>query len=148
MEITDELLGRFVKGQFEWQNPEEGWLYRGQIAGIQVEKNSRPADIWFNYKVTIQFEWVAELKKDRGVWVEIPDRSITFDTMLYSFNWLGASLHRPGERLGMVSQITGELGVFFPPGGSKLERESILPREDNDGSEAGPGVGQDDQITG
>jgi len=79
--------------------------------------------------VTIDFEWVAQLDKGRACWVEIPDKSISFDTMLYSFNWLGESLNHPGERLGMASRITGDLAVFFPPGGSKMDRGNIVPRE-------------------
>jgi len=104
-------------------------MYRGQITAIKFEKNPRPGDIWFNYKVTIDFEWVAELDKERACWVEVPDRSISFDTMLYSFNFLGEGLHHPGERLGMASHITGELAVFFPPGGSILDRGKVVPRE-------------------
>ncbi len=133
-EDFEALLKKYEGGQLEWQNPDEGWLYRGQIASITVEKNPRPDDVWFNYKMTVTFEWVAELDKRKAEWYEMPDKSVTVDTMLYSFNMLGQ------DRLGMASAIHQELAVFFPPGGSKLAKERVLPREDKDAKkEAHPG---------
>ena len=120
------LLKKYEGGQFEW-HPTEGTV-RGQVRTINLEKHPRPYDIWFNYQMTVEFDWSARLEP-KG-WVKSPNISIIIDTMGYKFNMLGS------ERLGMVSWMDQTLGVFYPPGGSALRPENVKEESDAHDSEA------------
>ncbi len=111
MDFTAEVAAQFVGGQLEIQNQGEGYLHRGEIESVTVEDG----------ELTVRFRWVATGEGYPPLpkrWVKADDRFL---------DW-GASLEiceisdDIGEgRIRLFCFATGELAVFFPPDGSKLD---------------------------
>jgi hypothetical protein len=99
--ITSEVLGGFVGGQLEVQDPDDECLYRGEIAQVDLRGEGDEE------RVTVTFEWLA--KAADGGWIVTENQPWTRLSLMYSASLID------GGRLLMQSPFTGELAVFFPP---------------------------------
>ena len=111
MQLTTDVLARFKGGQLEIQNKGERYIYRGEIESVVVEDNS----------IKVRFVWLA-----RGTdgfpptgWVKDDKLDYAASTEIYS----GTDIGNGG--ISIYSAIVGEVAVFFPPGGSKLEPAKV-----------------------
>lgn len=120
MQVTSEMLARFVGGQMEIQNQGEGYIYRGEVKTIAVENNELKA----------QFAWVA---KGEGFppfpnkWVKDDNLDYAASLEIYSASNIGPSGGEVGggDRLCFNSSIVGETVVLYPPDGSKLDPAKV-----------------------
>ena len=112
MQITNEMLARYVGGQMEIQNQDEGYLYRGEIEAIGMEDNNLQA----------KFKWLA---KGEG-FPPLPSRWINNERLDYFAN---LEIYTPSDigdgRLCFNSFISGETVVLYPPNGSKLDPTKV-----------------------
>lgn len=112
--VSTETLKRFVGGEAEIQNENENYLFRGEIADINVENN----------QLKIKFAWLA--KNQGGAPSHMSQEWDNQDNLDY-----GASLeiYAPSDigdnRMSFNSWIVGETVVLFPPDGSKMNPEYI-----------------------
>ncbi len=110
MELNTTVLSPFKGGQLEIQNQGEGYIYRGEIESVVVEGD----------EVKVKFVWLA---KGKGFppagWVNDDNLNYAASTVIYSANEIG------GGRVAMNSPIVGEMAVFFPPDGSKLDPSKV-----------------------
>lgn len=120
MDLTTELLERFIGGQIEVQNQNEGYLYRGEINTIEVVGEGDRAEL----KATLN--WMA---KGEG-FPPLPERwvaegSLTYDAslMIYSVSDIGQG------RISLFSSIVGETTVLYPAGGSTLDPSKVVGLE-------------------
>lgn len=109
--INSEVLSKYVGGQLEVQNRSEGYLYRGEIAAVDFQGEGG------DQRLTVTLAWLA--KMEAGRWVVTENQPWIASLPLYSANQIDA------ERLLMNSPLTGDLAVFFPPGGSTLARTRV-----------------------
>lgn len=126
MELSTGVLAAYVGGQMEIQNPGEGYLYRGEIAAIEV-KGDNPEE----QELVAQFKWLA---KGEGYpplptsWVKA-DRLDDYVArlMIYAVTNIGPSGDEigGGDRLCLNSSIVGETVILFPPDGSKLDPATV-----------------------
>jgi len=120
MRLTTAEVTRFVGGQMEIQNQNEGYMFRGEIATIAIEENSLVA----------KFNWFA---KGEGYpplpkrWVKDDNLDYAASLEIYSVSDIGPSGGEVGgdSRLCLNSSIVGEIVVLFPPNGSKLDRAKV-----------------------
>jgi hypothetical protein len=105
MELTTELLARFVGGDLEIQNKVEGYMFRGLIKSIAVE----------NRTLKICFKWLAQAVgyppiptswelTDPDKW----DYELGLDIVAATEDGLG--------RIILNASFVGEMNVLFPPG--------------------------------
>ena len=114
MELTTEILAAFIGGQIEIQNEGEDYLYRGEIESAQVTDED---------EVRVKLKWMA--KGDTGV----PSADWTADDKLiygaslevYSASDIGPTTGSRVSRICLTSHMVGEIVVFYPPDGSKLD---------------------------
>lgn len=116
MKLTSQILATFIGGQLEIQNESEGYMYRGEISGAKIGDNHGTED------VCVAFAWVAKADGPPPIptgWTL--DRTTEYKASLeiYSASDIG------NGRICINCAINGELAVFFPPGGSKLDRAKI-----------------------
>lgn len=118
--LTKKVVERFVGGQAEIQNQNEGYIYRGEIKTIAVEDN----------ELRVQFVWIA---KGEG-FPPVPQKWIKDDRLvyaasleIYSVSDIGSSGHDVGgdSRLYLSSPIVGEVVILYPPNGSKLDPAKV-----------------------
>lgn len=121
MRLTTQMLTTFIGGQIEVQNPNEGYIYRGEIKTAVVEDN----------EVRITLNWMA---KGEG-YPPIPTRWVTDGRLdyaasleIYSVSNIGPSGGEVGggNRISLNSQIVGELVVLYPADGSKLDPTKVV----------------------
>lgn len=115
MELTAQLVERFKGGQLEIQNEREGYLYRGEIETITIENDS----------LRVRFAWLA---KGEG-YPPTPKRWVNHKNLNYEPTLFGSSINNIGpsggetggsDRLCLLLPIIGEIVIFYPPDGSKL----------------------------
>ena len=112
MEITTEVLSRFVGGQLEIQNQNEGYLYRGEIESVEVDDES----------IKVKFAWLA---KGEG-YPLLPERWVNDEKLDYAVSRMLSSASDIGDgRVSIHVSIVWELLVFFPPDGSKLDPAKV-----------------------
>jgi hypothetical protein len=110
IDLTNETLARFVGGQLEVQNRNEGYLYRGEIETALVEDDE--------FRATLK--WMA---KGEGFPL-LPERWVEEEPRDYVVSLGAYSVTDPGDgRLFLTSSIFNELTVLFPP-----EHENRLDR--------------------
>ncbi len=120
MELTTEMLARFVGGQVEIQNPGEGYIYRGEVLTIGV----------VNDDLTVTFSWLA---KGEGYpplstsWVKDDRLDYAAGLSIYAVSNIGPSGEDVGggDRICLRSQIVGETVILYPPDGSKLDPADV-----------------------
>ena len=112
MEVTNEILARFVGGQMEIQNQGEGYLYRGEVEAIAVEDNELQA----------KFTWLA---KGEG-FPPLPKKWVKDDQLDYAAS---LEIYTPSDigdgRLCFNSSIVGETVVLYPLNGSRLNPAKV-----------------------
>lgn len=118
MQLTNELLARYIGGQMEIQNEIERYILRGEIASA----NNRGGVL------QVRFAWFA-----RGVGQPLPSHWVNESDLDYNLELMEgftniADIGRGsegGSRISIQSVISGELIVFFPPDGSKLDPAKV-----------------------
>lgn len=111
-------VSRFVGGQIEIQNPDEGSLFRGEIAYIEGDGEELRADLnWL-----AQGEGYPPLPKR---WVR--DHRTQYCAAYYSVQDIGPGSDGGGSRFSLQT-FSGELVVLFPPDGSRLDPAVIEER--------------------
>ena len=114
--LTTENMRKFVGGQMEVQNSGEGYLYRGETRIIEVEGTV--------LKVT--FVWLATgegFPSEPNRWVRSEPKDYAASLELYQ-----VLEQTETDRLVLHSSIVGETIVFFPPGGSTLDKTKVEDR--------------------
>jgi hypothetical protein len=122
MKLTTQLLSAFVGGQFEVQNANEGYIYRGEIKTVEV----------IGEELAITFNWMAQGKDFPHLptgWVNDPIRIYEADLSIYEANDIGPGSEGGDTRICIQSSIIGETGVFYPPNGSKLNPAEVVGLE-------------------
>jgi hypothetical protein len=114
--LTTERLAQYVGGQLEVQNELEGYLYRGEIATIEVQDGELRARMaWMAQADGIPPQgWVNSDRLDYAVSLEI-----------YAVSEIGPGMVG-GARLLLNSEIVGEVVALFPPDGSKLDPRKVV----------------------
>jgi hypothetical protein len=112
MELTQEIVSRFVGGELEVQNPGEGYLYRGEIGMISVTGEGDDQNL------TVELSWFAKMVSP-GEWEAVPITSYQASMMVYIASNIGSG------RIFLSSMVTGEGATLFPPDGSKLDRTKV-----------------------
>ena len=120
MQLTTQTVTRFIGGQVEIQNQDEGYMFRGEVKTIVVENN----------ELRVKFAWLA---KGEGYppfpkkWVSDDNLDYVASLEIYSVSDIGSSGHDVGgdSRLCLNSSIVGETVVLFPPNGSKLDPAKV-----------------------
>jgi len=108
MQLTTENLSRFKGGQLEVQNRNEGYVYRGEIEAATIEDN----------RLVVKFSWLASgegYPPYPTKWVKSFRGDYAASLEIYAASDIGLN------RLCLNSPIVGELVVFYPPDGSKLD---------------------------
>lgn len=111
VELTTETLERFIGGQLEIQNQIARYVFRGEIKSISLE-----GDV-----VKVTFSWLAESKEGYPPlhWVKSNMLEYRANTSIYRANEIDDG------RVAMSSPVTGEVVIFFPPDGSKLDPKKV-----------------------
>ena len=114
VELTVEIVSRFVGGQLEVQNSHEEYLYRGEIATATVE----------NGDLKITLAWFA---KGEG-FPPFPIRWIKDDKLDYACSLMIYGVRKiSNERILLQSWITHETVVLFPPDSeNKLDQSKVV----------------------
>jgi len=108
--LTTADVAKFIGGQIEIQNQDEGYIYRGEIASAIVENN----------ELKVKCAWLA---KGEGTipfikrWVKDNHIDYTASLEIYSASNIGPSSEEVGggDRLCLNSPIVGELVVLIRP---------------------------------
>lgn len=114
MQLTTETLQRFVGGQLEIHNPDEHYLYRGEIESAEVE----PGGVGDKGTLKIRFRWFAKMGADYK-WHPHPD--LDYEASLYLMSAHDIS----DDRIHYSLMFVGESGTFYPPDGSKLDPNDV-----------------------
>ncbi len=122
MQLTQEVLDRYIGGQIEVQNPREGYLRRGEIATISIDL----ADLVVTLKWMAEGEGFPPLPKR---WVNCADLFYEANAMFLSARDMGPGLEGGGTRLFLEAHMSGEIITLFPPDGSKLDRSQVVGLE-------------------
>ena len=111
MQLSSETLARFKGGQLEIQNKNERYIFRGQIENVVVEDNI----------VKVKFAWLAKGKDGFPPcrWIKDDNLDYAASTKIYFASEIGDG------RIAINSPIVGEMAVFFPPDGSKLDPAKV-----------------------
>ena len=120
MELSAELLQKYVGGELELQNERFGHCYRGQIKTMEIRKGR----LW------VTFNWIAKA-------VDYPpfptkwaiDKWEDYHPLLSSFSATNIGPSGPeiggSDRLFLEFPVLGDKVVLFPPDGSKLDPSRI-----------------------
>ncbi len=118
MQLTNLILATFLGGQFEVQNQNEGYIFRGEIKTATLNDHNT---------MEIDLEWIA---KGEG-YPPLPTGWVSDDHLTYkaSLDIYSVSNIGPGsegdDRICLTSAIVGETVVLYPPNGSKLDRSKV-----------------------
>jgi hypothetical protein len=116
MELTNELLQVYVGGgQLEIQNPQEKYLFRGEVESVTIKSEGD------NKTLKVRFVWLAKSKKfpPTGEWVK--DDNLDYEASLIN---VGVSVIGI-DKILLKIPIKGELCLFLPPNGSKLDPAKV-----------------------
>ncbi len=124
MYLTTQIVERFVGGQMEIQNQDEGYMYRGEVKTIAVE----------NSKLWVKFAWLAKGEGFPPIpqkWVKDDNLGYSVSLEIFSASDIGSSGHDTGgdNRICLISPIMGETVVLFPPNGSRLDPAKVVGLE-------------------
>jgi len=119
-DLTTEVLSRFVSGQLEIHNPNEHYLYRGEVAEIQIDENGT---------LKVKFAWQAKMA-DTGRWTTT-DEDLNYGVSLWASrktNQPMCSVRDMGDgRLTIRVMVIWENLTFFPPNAQdKLDRAKVV----------------------
>jgi hypothetical protein len=109
-QLTKEDVTPYVGGQIEIQNPNEGYIFRGEILTITINGEGDSAVL------SVTLSWMA-----RGIGLP-PIGWETDDELDYGLGLAMSVTSRLSDaRLRVKPSIIGEIIVLFPPGGSRLD---------------------------
>lgn len=126
MILTNEMLARYVGGQLEIQDHDEGIVYRGRIKTIAA----------FGDRIIMKLAWAAKSELNAAFkWVNYGKLDYIIDLIFYSATNIGPSGGEIGgdDRIYFTSPSpswTRKIIVLFPPNGSKLDSNKVegLPK--------------------
>ena len=122
MNLTNDMLARYVGGQMEIQNQDEGYIFRGEVKTIAIVDN----------ELRVEFVWLA---KGEGYpplpkkWVNQQKLDYVISLELCSVSNIGPGSDGGDDRTCLSASIVGETIVLFPPNGSKLDPVKVEGRE-------------------
>ena len=110
--VTQKMADKYVGGQMEIQNQIEEYIYRGEVAKVDV----------VGEELKVEFAWMA-----KGVGYPLPARWVNDENKTYGVNLMTASANEDDLNRLIINTgfISNELIVFFPPDGSKLDPAKI-----------------------
>ncbi|MFC1721758.1 hypothetical protein ACFL0Z_02500 [Patescibacteria group bacterium] len=116
MDLTTEVLSKYVGGQLEIQNKIEEYLFRGEIANASVTDGE-------DKELKIQFRWIA---KGDG-YPPLPTKWVNHEDTNYAVSLMTANHTDQGNGRLVVQTgfVSNELLVFLPPSGSKLDPKKV-----------------------
>jgi hypothetical protein len=118
MQLTTELVKRFIGGQMEIQNPNQEYLYRGEIKLIVVEEGD----------LKVVFSWLAKGEGFPPIpkkWVKDDMDRYAVSLVVCSVSDIGSGPEDEGSRICLQAPILGEIIVLYPPDGSKLDPSKV-----------------------
>lgn len=118
MDLTTEIVARFVGGQLELQSQTERYLYRGEIDTIVLWGEGDDSTL------QVALAWLAEsvgFPSAPSGWVASYRLSYSAKLSEYRVTDIGPSSAGEDSRLYLVSTLRDEAVVLYPPGGSKLD---------------------------
>lgn len=126
VKITDELLRRYIGGQVEIQNSFEKYLFRGEIASIEIERDEDSREPMLAFTLA----WMAECVG----YPAQPERWVLHDDLGHGIDLSVCIAAQLGDnRLMFTHSYTGEVAVLYPLGGSQLDPAKVeglvLPQE-------------------
>lgn len=123
MKLATSGLQQFVGGQLEVSNRGEGYLYRGEIASIEVTEGEKLQDVKRdNYgDLKIKLAWNAKMNDDE--WQNDQTLDYAASLLIYSSSDIGDG------RIHLSGMYTGESVTLFPKGGSTLDRAKVVGLE-------------------
>ena len=110
-EITAEKIASYAGGQLEVQLPGE-YLFRGAIAAAELRGRAIHVRLAWTARAEgypLALRWVAD---ERTEYVIEP----------------AVAVGEIGDGRLMFGNVVGEVAVFFPPGGSQLERSTVAEK--------------------
>lgn len=107
MELTNEILEKYVEGNMEIQNNSESYYYRGLIKQISIRDNN----------LCIEFEWLAHSNIIPPIELENVTDQLDYEMFL---GLCGVS-DIGDDRISILNPYTQEMSVLFPKGGSQLD---------------------------
>jgi len=112
MQVTSELLSKFVGGQLEIQNRIEEYIYRGEVSEAVVNGN----------ELHVKFKWVA-----KGDGLPLPAKWVNEKKTTYDVSLLTSSITEiDSGRIAIQTRfVSNEILVFYPPNGSKLDPAKV-----------------------
>lgn len=116
MQVDQATLDRFVGGEIEIQNPNERYIYRGEVSGVVLNGDELHFDL----------AWMAKGQGNSSLptgWERYHQLTYDVSLMIYTVSDIG------GDRLCLNSFITCETTVLFPPNGSKLDQSLIKEKD-------------------
>lgn len=117
MELNEGVLRKFVGGQIEVQNRDEGYLFRGEIKATHVEDKDDDTSL------VVELEWMAQAEgypPGPGRWVKSDAKPYKVSLMIYHVSDIG------DNRICLQSSIVGEMTILYPKGGSVLDRSKVV----------------------
>lgn len=113
MQVTPDMVRKYVGGQLEVRNDRTGSLHQGQIEAI---------DIGAHDTVTVRLNWMAQatgFPASKDHWTNCPD------WLTHCVSLTARTAHTHNDWLMLHSQTTGETVTFFPPGNNTLNPNRI-----------------------
>ena len=122
MKIQTNDLQRFVGGQIEIQDLGEGYLFRGEIASIEIKSEEKTPLLegLDNYgDLVVQLNWYAKMENASAGWKVSDEKTYTASLPIYSVTSIGQN------RLILLGTYTREVVTLFPKGGSALDPKKV-----------------------
>lgn len=107
MELTQEIVSRFVGGQLEAQSRKEDYFYRGEISKASI------VGAGDDKKLSVEFAWFAKLTN--GGWEAATPDPYEASMMIYAVDSIA------NGRIFLNGWVTGESTTLFLPGDSRLD---------------------------
>ena len=116
MQLTTEMVQRFVGGQLEIREEYDDYDYCGEIAAITVENN----------ELRVRFAWFAKGDVCNPIvqkWVKENLLNYFVDLKIYSATVIGHSVPASGDdrRILLDSDDEGDIYSLYPPNDRRLD---------------------------
>jgi hypothetical protein len=110
MDLRTDILAKYVGGQMEIQNQGDGYIYRGEIKTIVVDRGV----------LKVGFKWLAKGDTFPPTrWMNHQDLNYDVGLEIFAASSIGQ------DRIAMSAPAIGELVVLFPLGGSRLDPAKV-----------------------
>lgn len=111
IELTQTVLTPYIGGQLEIQNPRENYLYRGEVQEVHIDGST----------LQVVFKWLAKMGDEPCSWQIAPA-----EDHVYRINLDYVTATKPDDRILYQYHAVGEVCVFFPPNGSRLDPSRVV----------------------